>query len=174
MWCRGVCSLIVIASVSAASAEGIRGQGFVFDFNAGGGAVQHDTTAPVVLYGLGFGYALDRAASLAVGVELDGFASWTQGVRRDRAAFLGTVKVWLGDEATLKLGAGTPVGPAAIGEGFTAFVRVGYEVKRWERTALMVSLDATEDTTAGPQVSVLIGFDVFSHARTMNLWTPRN
>ena len=65
MWCRLWLSLIVIATASPASADGIRGQGFVFDFNAGPGAAQDGATAPAVFYGLGFGFALDRAATLA-------------------------------------------------------------------------------------------------------------
>lgn len=164
--------IIALAPASTASADGVRAQGFLFDFHAGPGALLGSTTAPAIVYGLGFGYALDRAASIAVGVELDGLASWAGSVRRDRAAFLGTVTIWLGDHASLELGVGTPVGPAAIGEGFAAFGRVGYELRRWNRTALVVSLDVNEDTTAGPQVNALIGFEVFTHEQTMNLWHP--
>lgn len=165
--------LIALASASTASADGIRGQGFVFDFHAGGGALRDDTTAPAVVYGLGFGYALDQAASIAIGIELDGLASWTGRVRRDRATFLGTVGIWFGDDVSLKLGVGAPVGPAAIGDGFAAFVRVGYELRRWTRTALVISLEVNEDTTAGPQINALIGLDVFTHEKTMNLWNPK-
>ena len=164
--------VIVLASPSVAAADGIRGRGFVFDFHTGAGALQDETTAPAMLYGLGFGYALDQAATIAVGAELEGLASWTQNVRRDRAALLATVTVWLGERASLKLGAGAPVGPAAIGDGYAAFVRAGYELRRWSKTALVISLDVNEDTTAGPQVSALIGLDVFTHELTMNLSNP--
>lgn len=165
-------AVFVLASPSVASADGIRGQGFVFDFHAGAGALQDETTTPAMMYGLGFGYALDQAATIALGAELQGLASWTRDVRRDRAALLATVTVWLGEHASLKLGVGAPVGPAAIGDGFAAFVRGGYELRRWSKTALVISLDVTEDTTAGPQVSALIGFDVFTHEQTMNVWHP--
>ncbi len=171
LWVVWVIS-IAMACASNASADGIRGQGFVFDFHAGAGAFHDDKASPAIVYGLGLGYALDQAASIAIGVELDGLASWTGRVRRDRAAFMGTVGIWFGNDVSLKLGIGTPVGPAAIGDGFAAFARVGYELRRWTRTALVVSLEVNEDTTAGPQVNALIGFDVFTHEKTMNLWNP--
>lgn len=164
--------LIVLAPTSVASADGIRGQGFVFDFHAGAGALHDEAAAPAMMYGLGFGFALDQAATIALGAELEGLASWTRDVRRDRAALLATVTVWLGERASLKLGVGAPVGPAAIGDGFAAFVRGSYELRRWTRTALVISLDVNEDTTAGPQVSALLGFEIFTHEKTMNLWHP--
>lgn len=173
MWWWVCCVMIAISPVATASADGIRGQGFVFDANAGAGALHDDETAPAIRYGLGLGFALDRAATIALGVELAGFASWNRGVRRDRAAFLGTATVWLGESVSLKLGVGTPVGPAAIAEGLAAFGRVGYELRRWTRTALVVSLDVSGDTTAGPQVNALLGFEVFTHEQTMNFWHPK-
>ena len=164
--------LITLAWSASAIADDVRGQGFMFDFHGGAGALQDRSTAPAVTYGLGLAYAIDQAATAAAGVELLGMTSWSQGVRLDRGGAVATFTVWFDDQVSLKVGAGVASGAAVTGDGFVALGRVGYEVKRWKRSALVLSLDVTEETSAGPQINALVGFDIFSHESTMNLWTP--
>ena len=163
---------IALAWPASAIADDVRGQGFLFDLHGGAGALQDRSTAPAVAYGVGVAFAIDQAATVAPGVELLGMTSWAHGVRVDRGGAVATLTVWLDDRVSLKLGAGVATGPAVVGDGFVALGRVGYEVTRWRRSALVLSLDVTEDTSAGPQINALVGFDIFSHETTMNLWTP--
>jgi hypothetical protein len=164
--------MAVMTMSSAAYADDVRGQGFLVGMYGGAGVAHPGSTQPAVAYALGLGFAVDPAATIAIGVELDGVSSWTSVARHDRGGILGTVTLWFTDRVSAELGAGTPVVPETSGDAFQGFGRVRYEMRRWQRSALVVALDGTAITGSGPQVSALVGFELFTHKNTMNLWTP--
>lgn len=169
-------TLTLIATLGLASAADAhpRGRGFVFDIHGGGGALRDEVTAPGLGYGLGGGFAIDREARFALGIELAGYSNWIDGVRRDRGAALATAAVWFDDRVSMRIGTGIPVGPGAVAEGFVGFLRVGYAVHHWTKSSFVVALDLNEDTTVGPQLMAVASFDIFSHSNVLNLWDPPN
>jgi hypothetical protein len=166
--------MVVLAAMlvpTAGRADDVRGRGFTFDFHVGGGVASRGmSAAPSIQYGLGGGFAFDRAGRFAAGIALAGFNDFAP--RHDRGSICLTVSAWLTDDVALRFGAGTQVGPEAVADGFAGFARASYALHHWHRKSLVVGLDLREDTTVGPQANAFIGIEVFSHATRINLWSP--
>jgi hypothetical protein len=167
---KGVLLVAAILAPVSARADDVRGRGFTFDFHAGGGVASREmSAAPSIQYGLGGGFAFDRAGRFAAGLALTGFNDFTSRSRHDRGSICITVSAWLTDDLAFRFGAGTQVGPEAVADGFAGFARASYAVHHWHRKSLVVGLEAHEDTTVGPQVSAFIGIELFTHAMKIDL-----
>jgi hypothetical protein len=170
VWTRAALVVAVIAAPSPAAAE--RPFGIWLDLHVAPALLFDDATQPGVLYGVAGGYIVDRSGSFSIGLELDGTSTFSHSTRLDRGAVFATLTLWPAEHVSLALGAGIPVGPEALADGFAGFLRGGYAVRQWSRSALVIALDVNEDTTAGPQVSALIGLSIFTGNKTIDLWNP--
>ena len=167
-----VLALAALLAPASGLADEVRGQGFTFDFHAGGGVASRDrSAAPTIQYGLGGGFAFDRRGSFAAGLALTGFNDFGR-TRHDRGSVCITLGVWLTDDFLVRFGAGTQVGPEAVADGFADFARASYVLHHWQRSSLVVGLELNEDTAVGPRASGFIGIEVFTHETRINLWNP--